>query len=194
MSIQIGTYITDGTCKWIIDDIRDKNTVGQIFFDSILHTGCLRANGATITDVSINYPRLLKYLQDNPSLLAANQTAYNSNVGLFLYDDVQDTLIVPNYIGRVIQGAANVSTIAAGLPNITGFFYIWRWSSGSNIVNGPSGAFYMDNGSNADSIQASGTKQKYQNIYFNASRSSSIYGNSTTVQPPAITQIPQFKY
>ena len=38
------------------------------------------------------------------------------------------------------------------------------------------------------------TTQKTNSLQLNASNSSSLYGASTTVQPPAISLIPQIKY
>ena len=65
-------------------------------------------------------------------------------------------------------------TISAGLPNITGSF-------GGNQDQGPSGAFYAS----STGVKNSGSS-KYGNIVqLNASRSSGIYGASSTVQPPA---------
>lgn len=69
------------------------------------------------------------------------------------------------------------NTIAAGLPNITGQFTTGAYATGTM-----SGAF-EDAGTTAKG--ASGTDGR-KNATFDASRSSSIYGNSTTVQPPAI--------
>lgn len=78
--------------------------------------------------------------------------------------------------------------IAAGLPNITGSFEsrIYWGSSPVGITN-TAGAF---NGTNEGAIAAPdgggdlrGSMNKTFN--FNASNSNSIYGNSTTVQPPA---------
>ncbi len=71
-------------------------------------------------------------------------------------------------------------TISAGLPNITGDFGAKTYSADTDGT----GAFrwtWTDSG-----VTPSGTnKDKNTRIDFNASRSSSIYGNSTTVQPPA---------
>ena len=88
--------------------------------------------------------------------------------------------------GRVLQGAdsshsAN-STIAAGLPNITGGATgDQSWVSG--IAQNAYGAVQISRG-NGNS--ANGT---YGNLplgfTFDASRSNSIYGASSTVQPPA---------
>jgi hypothetical protein len=84
--------------------------------------------------------------------------------------------------GRVLQGSDSGhsagTTIAAGLPNITGTF--------NNTVNitAASGAFYTRSvssstgGTNNYTVSSAGAG-------IDASRSSSIYGNSSTVQPPA---------
>lgn len=77
--------------------------------------------------------------------------------------------------------------IPAGLPNITGDVdNIWACktfdtspiasgalSLGSQITNGSAGG--------------NGWQMYLHELYFNASKSNSIYGNSTTVQPPAYT-------
>ena len=83
---------------------------------------------------------------------------------------------------RVLQGAGTRgtvgSTLDAGLPNITASF-IGDTDGGT----APTGAvYYGATGSYGGNGTNSGTSGIIQ---FNASRSSSIYGNSTTVQPPA---------
>lgn len=70
-------------------------------------------------------------------------------------------------------------TIGAGLPNITGqatgvLTYNSEYVSGGAIVV-----------SRANSGPSSGSNRQWSDINFNASRSSSIYGKSSTVQPPA---------
>ena len=85
------------------------------------------------------------------------------------------------------------ATIAAGLPNITGSFYVnlrgQGWPQG---VGGKSGAF-KDSPLASDGYYGSESYQSnpaWNDITtrptFNASSSNSIYGASTTVQPPAI--------
>ncbi len=44
----MGQYITDGTCEWIVDDIRFNTPVGVPFYDTYLHDGCVKINGATV--------------------------------------------------------------------------------------------------------------------------------------------------
>lgn len=88
---------------------------------------------------------------------------------------------------RVLQGASSNhapnTTIAAGLPNITGGFNL---GSGNYIkISDAWGAFalgwYENNTDNGGSDPVYGAR----NAEFAASRSNSIYGNSSTVQPPA---------
>lgn len=85
--------------------------------------------------------------------------------------------------GRVLQGAdsnhAPNTTIAAGLPNITGTFPAIEDSD--NLY---SGAFYLAQSNVAANVDSTNGDSD-DKAGFNASRSSSIYGNSSTVQPPA---------
>ena len=68
--------------------------------------------------------------------------------------------------------------MAAGLPDVTGTF-------GRGRTNIPStGAF--ETRSQGDNTSNSGSSSDAKTISFAASRSNAIYGNSTTVQPPAI--------
>lgn len=93
--------------------------------------------------------------------------------------------------GMVLQGAdSNHSagtTIAAGLPNITGNIATGN-SYGFDAFSEYTGAFAADTTAHLN-WQSSTLQQdiqgKYAKVGFDASRSNSIYGNSTTVQPPA---------
>ena len=94
---------------------------------------------------------------------------------------------VPDFRNRTLWGNATPRTVkTAGLPNITGSF---ARRDNAGVFGGLvdlTGAFY---GSGSTSWRTRCTGGAYGNVYlnFNASRSSSIYGNSTTVQPPALT-------
>ena len=71
------------------------------------------------------------------------------------------------------------NTISAGLPNITGEIVVYT----DGIDCSASGAFSKESTSlSGESYKYSRTSPKFT---FDASRSSSIYGNSSTVQPPA---------
>ena len=81
--------------------------------------------------------------------------------------------------------------LEAGLPNITGDTALRFSSSQSNLLKG---AFYTDpNDISQRGAWETGT-EKNNAIFFCASRSNSIYGNSSTVQPPAISLIPQIRF
>lgn len=86
--------------------------------------------------------------------------------------------------GRVLQGSDNNhaagTTIAAGLPNITGYI-----KSFENAFSDASGAFTLSGWNGQSNYHMNGTIDMIANINFNASRSNSIYGASNTVQPPA---------
>ena len=87
---------------------------------------------------------------------------------------------LPNMNGRFPMGTNTTSevgtSVAAGLPNIKGTF------GGSNFY-GPSGAFTVSR-TGTDIDEGSGPFNR--GFTFDASKYNSIYGASTTVQPPAI--------
>lgn len=73
------------------------------------------------------------------------------------------------------------TTIDAGLPNITGSFYGDMVSRDMSVTG--TGAFRFGGGKGNFSIGS--TYNLLTGFTFDASRSSAIYGKSTTVQPPA---------
>ena len=103
------------------------------------------------------------------------------------------TFNLPNLTDRFIQGNATSGTVkSAGLPNITGGYTTNRDSV--NLGN-QSGAFINTNKLNATQpADAAGSTWGGVTVNFDASKSNSIYGNSTTVQPPALTMRYIIKY
>lgn len=91
---------------------------------------------------------------------------------------------VKTAINRVLQGTNDKSkvgtTIEAGLPNITGGFN----AHGSVAIKELSGAFYGQ-GPTAGEAASYGGNPELTHYFFDASHSNTIYGSSTTVQPPA---------
>jgi len=90
---------------------------------------------------------------------------------------------------RSLQGsstnhAAN-TTIAAGLPNITGYTHWIGAVFNNNNQSYANGCFQPTEANNGAYAGGGGYANAACRLYFAASRSSSIYGNSTTVQPPA---------
>ncbi len=95
--------------------------------------------------------------------------------------DGSTTFGLPDFRDRAIWGSNQFGYIGAGLPNITGTFGDIIQSVGS----GASGAFNWYS-TNSQTNANAGVLQPLYNVDFYASRSSSIYGNSDTVQPPSI--------
>ena len=83
---------------------------------------------------------------------------------------------VPSLSGRFLEGTTGTprTTKEAGLPNITG-----TWGVDSNASGGYSGAVYQYGSLKG----ASGGSNNNHKARFDASRSSAVYGKSTTVQP-----------
>lgn len=154
--------------------------IGDVVYRPFLMDGYVKANGATVN--RSDYPTLVQYANghslwtDSP---ASEPWKYGNGDG-------STTMVLPDYRGRFIQGGDSCQSIDAGLPNITGNTYpIVSWSNNSR------GAFYFSNSSICD---VSGSSHNFGRLYFDASRSSAIYGASDTVQPPALALIPQIKY
>ena len=179
--VKMGQYITDGTVKWIVDDVRFNIPVGVPFYDTYLHDGCVKLNGATVNRS--------EYIR--PAKIATDKNLWTSNPSGEPYKYGQGngstTMTLPDYRNRVIQGGDNAQILAAGLPNITGGHDGLRTDGGTTGT----GAFY--NAGNG-SVGASGGSSSNSKISFSASRSNSIYGRSSTVQPPALQLIPQIRY
>ncbi|MBR2556475.1 MAG: tail fiber protein [Aeriscardovia sp.] len=99
--------------------------------------------------------------------------------------DGSTTFNLPNLVDKFIEGSSTAGTVkSAGLPNIEGFF------GGVNTA-GFYGAFDGDGEVRAGAI---GEGFGIWKVNFNASASNSIYGNSSTVQPPALTMRYIIKY
>lgn len=109
--------------------------------------------------------------------------------------DGSTTFTLPNLIDRVKQGSATVGTYkSAGLPNITGGINTVHNGNaflgtvgGTGALSSPAYATNVGRFTQSDISQSTG-------IAFNAASSNSIYGSSTTVQPPALTVLPCIKY
>lgn len=111
--------------------------------------------------------------------------------------DGSTTFNLPNLIDRFLQGSTTSGTVKnAGLPNISGEFGL----DNENAVSVSSfftraGAFYTTpNYLTSARIQEYAGQGGNAGLSFDASRSSSIYGSSSTVQPPALTCLICIKY
>lgn len=131
--------------------------------------GYLLCNGATVGRSTYS------------ALFAAIGTTYGAGDG-------STTFALPNLIGRVMWGGTSPGQyLAAGLPNITGAIAYLCFSG-----QGQTGCF-TELSAQDTTISAGGTPAKTKTVEIHASDSSSIFGNSDTVQPPALTLCPYIK-
>lgn len=194
----VGQMITDNEVKWLVCDWRDSAPVGSIKHDLIKRDGWLKLAGETVNVA--DYPRLVNFLTTNSLIKAYTATP---NVTEFTYGDSNnETLILPDFNNLFIESCCNtpyvLEEVKAGLPNITGSAYTVR-SMEFNTTDSTSekSLFWKNNktqGQHPSLIANSSGKVSSANISIDASLSSSIYGNSSTVQPPAVKLIPIIKY
>ena len=186
-----GVIIHDGTVVWIIDDLRDGTPVGAVRGSLYLPAGYVKCNGATVQRA--DYPRLVA-LAERYNLWTDD---VNANAGLFGRGDGAATMVLPNWTDRMVQlaGVGAGATVAAGLPNITGEFssaYAGGWIG---MYDSPKGSHTKVNDYSPRLGESNNAPSSYGTHYrFDASKSSSVYGASSTVQPPAIKLIPIIRY
>lgn len=184
----------DGTCTFIIDDVRDGTPVGGIIWSMCDRAGYIRLDGTKFTQTQ--YPRLWKWVTDN---------TLNTSNGLFTYNNRAGTMTTPNLVGRFVEGGSIAGKLVeAGLPNIVGGWtqtypekwYLGRaWSSWNNFGTW-AGALKVDKIGTTPSAGGNITSEGWvdSSLSFDASKSNSIYGASTTVQPPAVQYLPLIRY
>lgn len=152
------------------DIIVDSNPVGTII--AVAYTGVpegyMHCNGAAVNRTT--YVNLFNKIG----------TTYGAGDG-------STTFNLPNTVARFLEGGIGAGTYyEAGLPNITGNISAFK----SSI----SGAFVGSNNTNRYDGWNDNDDEYAVSTSFDASRSNSIYGASTTVQPPAMTVIYCIKY
>ena len=178
----------DGTLTWNGQPLLPVGIV-QAYAGTTIPNGWLLCDGSAVSRT------------DYAALYAVIGTTYGAGNG-------STTFNLPNLIDRFVQGNATAGTVkSAGLPNITGAI------GGGTGAGGPAGSgsgigFLRDtmisgcfrpstNAYGAESGSGGGTVPSGYPVLtanLDASRSSSVYGNSTTVQPPALTMRYIIKY
>lgn len=153
----------------IIGAIGDKNFstapigVIQAFSGTTIPHGYLLADGASYK------------VADYPDLYAVIGNTYGGDT---------ENFNVPNLVDKFIEGSTTSGEEKeAGLPNITGTFY-----HDTNATSSLSGAFSYTRGSFIN-LQNDAVNKNSGYVSFDASKSNPIYGNSNTVQPPALTMV-----
>ena len=155
-------------------DLPDPIPTGVIltFGGSTVPEGFLLCNGAAISRTTY------------AKLFAAIGTLYGAGDGATTFN-------LPDMRDRFAEGAGGTysvgTAVEAGLPNITGNLSLVTGSSSC------SGSFYYISSTNSR-ISASVVANANNDIGFSASKSTSIYGNSTTVQPSSLVLNYVIKY
>ena len=144
----------------------------QMFAGNTIPAGWLLCDGSAVSRT------------DYTKLFSAIGTTWGAGDG-------SRTFNLPNSIGRFAEGAATSGSYkSAGLPNITGFA---SCTGDVMVFDRSNGALNATSRPTADVLGKNGYTTNYDansagnDINFNASWSNSIYGKSTTVQPPSFT-------
>lgn len=184
-----------GVAKWLgnantATKLETARTINGVAFDGT--KDIIVGSNPVGTIIAVAYTGVPEgYMHCNGA--AVNRTTYvnlfNKIGTTYGAGDGSTTFNLPNTVGKFLEGGVEAGTYyAAGLPNITGHLSTALEWSQSRF----DGAFRRDN---QDGYGPEGSKwTNSQLISFDASRSSTIYGASTTVQPPAMTVIYCIKY
>ena len=167
--------VTDGTVVWTIHNIKsDSFDVGDLKFiaqNDTIPSGWLLCDGSAVSRTTY------------AELFAKIGTIHG--VG-----DGTTTFNLPNLIDRVVQGAAVAGTYKeAGLPNIEG-----KFNSTTRVATTPNGCITDYTVVKTDDYGGGGAYFSTANHHISANGSNPIYGNSDTVQPPALTCRVLIKY
>lgn len=159
---------------WLRADAGDGVPVGTIVWSAATTApnGYLLCNGATVGRTTYS------------ALFAAIGTTYGAGDG-------STTFALPNLIGRVMWGGTSPGQyLEAGLPNITGQMDGGGYYAGQEAI----GALYPSNIQSEYYVSSLTTySMNVCKINISAANANAIYGNSDTVQPPALTLVPYIK-
>lgn len=104
--------------------------------------------------------------------------------------DGSTTFNLPNLANRFVEGTTSIGSVgtfkSAGLPNITG-----QIGQDDYQAADIDGSFYVK--SIQGSTKSGGANDRRRQTGFLASRSSSVFGSSSGVQPPSMTLLPCIK-
>nr|DAT78629.1 MAG TPA: tailspike protein [Caudoviricetes sp.] len=187
------TVTHDGVAKWLgnantATKLETSRTINGVAFDGT--KDIIVDSNPVGTIIAVAYTGVPEgYMHCNGA--AVNRTTYVNlfnKIGTFYgAGDGSTTFNLPNTVARFLEGGIGAGTYyEAGLPNITGNISAFK----SSI----SGAFVGSNNTNRYDGWNDNEDEYAVSTSFDASRSNSIYGASTTVQPPAMTVIYCIKY
>lgn len=197
------TEVTDGTVVWRVQTITSQEKaagfpIGFEYFQTNpnVPAGSLPMLGGVYSRDT--YADLWDWVQTQTGYLITDSAwvtlsnTQNGNVPFYSSGDGSTTFRVPS-LKCWIKGTDGVETVGtyldAGLPNITAGFETRATDyQQGQILYFASGAFYPNGrgAATADPVQQANGSVNLYDYRFDASRSSSIYGNADTVVPESI--------
>lgn len=163
------TITANAQGKLQVANVPDPMPVGAVIATArkAVPSGYLACNGQAVSRA------------DYAALFDAIGTTYGAGNGTTTFN-------VPNLNNRFVEGAASTGEVGtalnAGLPNITGNFM----PSDGHIASFANGAFYITRFNGYQEGGGTNANNGARQFNLDAHRSSSIYGGSSTVQPPAL--------
>lgn len=169
--------------------------IGELVFSALpIKDANVHLLNGSVLDGNGIYKDFVKYIKDlynsqaEPPAYFTTEENWQTSItqygvcGKFVYNATNNTVKLPQITG-ILEGTTDINALGAlveaGLPNITGQFHSTDnagWANGAFTYQGTSGKGHW----NSDDGQ--------HTITLDASKSSSIYGKSTTVQPQTIKQ------
>ena len=169
MAVTEGQLISDGTAVWKVKKIGSEVPAGtmQMFAGNTIPAGWLLCDGSAVSRT------------DYAKLFSAIGTTWGAGDG-------STTFNLPNSIGRFAEGAATSGSYkSAGLPNIVGQTLAFAGFDNGAFETGNTYSYATPGQINSHMMTVN---------TFDASRVSSVYGASTTVQPASFTTRYIIKY
>ena len=159
--------------------------------------------GETIASANTIYPEFYNWILAHTELQCTSEeyesalSTYGECAKYVIGDGSLRLPLIKNYI-KAANPSEGIKNIEAGLPNITGYLAsidtggIWGLiaNASADNYNKNSGAFRAQNNGPYSQSVSTGKGVASGNLYFDASRSSAIYGKSSTVTPASTTLYP----
>lgn len=196
---------SDGTLEVDFSKIAKPYELGEYYFfrNPTLRDGFRPCYGAVVEDAATRYPKAWEYLQtvDGQQLLKTESEwqamstvdPWNGIGGVpFMVQDLgSGSLRLPDIRGMYMESVGfdslNVGGVKEpGLPNITGRIG-YRGVTGQSV---PTQAFYLGDSSSGNYNLATTGSVDAHFVTLDASRSSTVYGASTTVRPRSFGVLP----
>ena len=151
--------------------------------------GAYLLNGQTIVNCAALYPKFWEWVT-TAGVRSIDSETYEAELastgvcGGFVVDTSAESVRLPTVVNGTLWGADSASigqSLAAGLPNVTGSADVWVYG----MTPPSNGALIATAESGSNGLYGTGNVAKGK-VSLDASSANPIYGNSDTVQPPAI--------